>query len=75
MATEAVSLRAEAAPARSGSRTFVDATLPAGAASVIYQVRPIRGRQRGSMSEPVLLRFGTARAPRAAEGVAAARAA
>jgi len=43
-----------------GSRTFVDATLPAGAGCVLYQVRPIRGRQRGPVSQPLIVQFGAA---------------
>lgn len=54
-----------------GSRTFTDATLPAGAASAIYQVHPIRGRQRGPESAPLIMQFGTSAASAARAKLAA----
>jgi hypothetical protein len=43
-----------------GSRTFTDESIPAGAATVYYQVRPLRGRQKGEASPVLIVRFGAA---------------
>jgi len=42
------------------TKSFIDATVPAGTPSANYQVQGVRGSLTGAASFPLLVQFGTA---------------